>query len=116
VTHQATRNKRKGAKWEAVLAAWFKANGFPDAERRHLAGANDKGDHAGIRDGNGHEFVVEAKDCATWTPKVWVEEAAREASNAGTPHWIVVIRRRGSSDPAEAFVLTTLKQWAFEVL
>ena len=113
-TPRATLNKRKGAQWESALSEWMRANGFPRAERRHLAGVNDKGDLAGIVDHHDCEWVIEAKDCATWELKTWMAEAAKERGNAGADYQAGVVRRRGSSDPGEAYVIVPLAQWALE--
>ena len=41
-------NKRNGAKAEEDGAEHLRQSGVPNAERRHLSGANDKGDIAGF--------------------------------------------------------------------
>ena len=110
MTHQATRNKRRGAQWEARLVEWLQANGFPRADRLHLSGAADIGDVT-LTDRDGDRWCIEAKDCGQWSLGVWWAETTKEASNRGDMHKILVIRRRGSTDPGAAWVVTTLDEW-----
>ena len=42
-----SRNKQKGTSFETLVADFLTDNGFPYAERRALAGVNDKGDITG---------------------------------------------------------------------
>ena len=110
--HQATRNKHKGARFETDLTAWLRDNGFPHAERLHLAGTQDRGDIAGIIDRDGDRWTVEAKNCSTLALPQWWREAETEAVNAGTLHKIVVARRHGTTDPGRAWVIQTVAEWA----
>lgn len=112
-SHQATRNKKKGAQWESALVAWLQTHGFPRADRCHLSGKDDIGDVT-LTDRDDDRWTVEAKDCAQWSLGVWWAEAEREAINRGDVHKIVVIRRRGSTDPGKAWVVMSLEDWALE--
>ena len=109
-TARPTLNRRKGAAWEARLVEWFQGHGFPRADRLHLSGAADIGDVT-LTDADGDRWTVEAKDCGQWSLGVWWAETTKEASNRGDMHKILVIRRRGSTDPGAAWVVTTLDEW-----
>ena len=88
-----TANKRKGAQWESDLVTALQENGWPRAERRRLAGTQDKGDVI-----NGPEdWTLEAKNEKSMTLATYMKEAAAEAKNAGTRWYAAVVKRRNSS-------------------
>ena len=109
-----TANRRKGAAFEQAVAGYLARHGFPNAERRHLAGTNDRGDMAGVIDSDGDPFVIEVKNCKSWSLGVWWSEAEKEAVNAGVLHKILVIRRHGTTDAGKAWVVMSLEDWALE--
>ena len=41
-------SKSKGTAWETAIVRFLKDRGWPNAERRALGGANDRGDIAGV--------------------------------------------------------------------
>lgn len=91
------RPKDIGTRAESAVVAYLQAQGFP-AERRALAGVNDRGDVAGI-DG----IVIEIKDCARMELAEWVKEANREALPILVPG-VVWHKRRGKGSPADWYV------------
>jgi hypothetical protein len=94
-------SKRKGTAWETRVADHLRLL-HPRAERRTLSGNKDKGDIAGI-DG----WVIEAKNCASLSLAAWMDEAKKEALNAGVTRWAVVFPRRQKST-AEGYALIPL--------
>ena len=71
-------SRRKGTAWESAIVDAIVADGhWPHVERRALAGANDKGDIAGIP-----LVVIEAKAAKTWRVGEWLAEVAAETVNA----------------------------------
>jgi Holliday junction resolvase len=94
------RPKDIGTRAESAVVAYLQAQGFA-AERRALAGVNDRGDVAGLPG-----IVVEVKDCARMELAAWVKEATREAVPiCGSPALGVVWhKRRGRGSPGDWYV------------
>jgi hypothetical protein len=102
----ANPSKRKGTAFETAFVRWLQENGWPRAERRALHGTQDLGDII-----NGPEgWTLELKSTQALRPD-FVDEAEREASNAGTPMYAAVMKRRGKSDPGEALVVMPARIW-----
>ena len=79
----------KGSRWERRLADYLKTHGHPHADRRVKTGRNDKGDIAGIEG-----WTLEAKACKRVELAAWLDEAEKEAANAGTTKFAVIFPRR----------------------
>jgi len=94
------RPKIKGTAWETKCILALRNAGWPFAERRALAGSLDKGDLTGIPG-----VVAEMKDCRTLTFGPWLKEAQVETANAGADIGFVWAKRRGFTDPEDAFVV-----------
>lgn len=92
--------KRKGTAWETAIVTHLQAHGATHAERRALAGANDKGDVTGIPG-----VVIEAKSAARLELGVWLAEAHAERANAGAALGVVWAKRRGKAQPADGYVV-----------
>jgi hypothetical protein len=69
---------------------------YPEAERRALQGALDKGDF--LLPGE-KRYILEAKNCARLDLAGWHAEAEVEAYNAGVPYGVIVHKRKGKTDP-----------------
>lgn len=95
-------SKARGTAWETAVVAHLRANGVPHAERRALAGANDRGDIAGIP-----AIVVECKAAARLELAAWVDEAETERVNDRADVGAVWIKRRGRSSPGAGYVVLT---------
>jgi hypothetical protein len=93
-------SKQRGTAAETAVVRYLQANGHPDAERRTLAGRNDRGDIANIPG-----VAVEVKACKAIDLAGWVDEANVEAKNAGVPVGVVWAKRRGKTDPASWYVV-----------
>ena len=89
-------SKQKGTSAETAVVKYLKANGFSEAERRTLSGANDKGDISGIKD-----VVFEAKDHKKMDLAGWVKELEVEVENAFAVTGAVVHKKRGTLDVGE---------------
>lgn len=96
-------SKQKGTAWETALVRWFEAKGI-DAKRIVLHGNKDQGDV------ETEEFNVEAKNCNAISLSTWIAEADAESTNAGKPV-VVVAKRKGTTDPGKAYVVTTLDRF-----
>ena len=106
--------KTKGTAAETAVVRFLQANGYPHAERRALAGAQDRGDVAGIPG-----LVIEVKAAARMELAAWVEEAHREARSPDGVRVddclpVVWHKRRGKGSPGDWYV--TMDGWAFWAL
>ena len=70
--------KAKGRMVENQAVEWLRANGWPHAERRRLAGAEDMGDVSGVLG-----VTIEVKSAAAWKPAQWLKETRVEMVNSG---------------------------------
>jgi hypothetical protein len=105
-------SKAKGTAAETAVVRFLQANGYPHAERRALAGNQDRGDIAGIPG-----LVLEVKAAARMELAAWVDEASIEAihphgGEADVP--VVWHKRRGVASPGGWYV--TMDGWAFLAL
>ncbi|GHF74104.1 hypothetical protein [Streptomyces thermodiastaticus] len=102
-----SRSKAKGTAAETAVVRFLRAEGFAQAERRTLSGAQDRGDIAGIPG-----VVIEVKSCARQELPAWVAEAERERDNDGASLGVVWHKRRGTTDPGHWFVTMSGDQFA----
>ena len=93
-------SKTKGTAAETAVVRYLQGQGWPWAERRALHGNADRGDIAGLPG-----VVIEVKNCAKLEPGAWLREAQREQANAGADVGLVWAKRRGTTDPADWFVI-----------
>lgn len=96
------RNKANGRNAETFVVDFLIGDDgeyFPNAERRRLAGVNDKGDISGVP-----AWTLEVKSGALHI-REWLREAAREAENAGTINHAVIWKPPGlGASSASEFV------------
>lgn len=88
---------KKGPWFEKAVALYLSRRLHKPVERRVMGGANDRGDLSGVAFG-GREVVVEVKNRNQTALAEWVDEARREADNAGTDLYCVVHHRRGKGE------------------
>jgi hypothetical protein len=93
------RSKQKGTAWEGQIVA-FLGKFWPHVERRTQAGANDRGDIAGIPG-----VVIEAKNAARVELAAWLTEAHTERDNAGVDVGVVWFHRKGKASAGDGYVL-----------
>lgn len=92
-------SQRKGADWERTVARWLRENGI-EARRSGVAGQTD-GDLV-----TDLPFQFECKNQKDQTA------AIREGlEQLGGQSGVVVVKRRGRSDPGDALVVMTLRGW-----
>lgn len=85
-----SKARAKGTLGENGVIQVLIENGFKHAERRALAGINDKGDVAGI---NG--IVIEVKNHKTYKISEWMRETENETENARADFGILVVKPNG---------------------
>jgi len=90
-----SRERAKGTAAETAVVRFLQGHGFIHAERRALHGTADRGDVTGIG-----PVVLEVKNCARLELSQWMGELHREILNARANTGAVVVKRRGTADPA----------------
>jgi len=104
-------HRKKGSDFERLVADYFKANGFPFADRRVKSGAKDKGDVGGIH-AHGQRVVVEAKNTAKINLGTWAGEAEVERVNDDALAGVICHKRHGKGQAADQWVTMTLRDFA----
>jgi len=96
-------HRAKGSSFERLVADYFKANGFPFADRRVKSGAKDKGDIGGVGI-HDQRLVFEAKNTAKLSLGTWANEAEAERINDEALAGVIVHKRHGKGQAGD--------QWA----
>lgn len=110
MTRSRASAKQAGAKFETLVAAYLAEKVDDRIERRTRSGAKDRGDVSGLRAPHGGRLVVECKDYGgRLLPGPWLAEAEVERGNDDALAALVVAKRRGTTDPADQFVLMSLR-------
>lgn len=106
--------KKAGSMFERVVADYL-ADQLDDdrIERRVRNGAKDRGDISGVRTLDGGRVVLECKDYGgVYHVGEWLGEAEVERGNDDAAVGVVVAKRRGKANPADAVVFMTLEAFA----
>ena len=108
-----TRNRQSakaaGARFERLISDYLRDNLDDRIDRRVKTGSADKGDIANVRDSHGAKIVIECKDYGgRLQPAQWLKEAQTEAANDNAYAGIVIAKRKGTTNPADQYVLTDL--------
>ena len=96
-------SRAKGTAAETAVVRWLREHGWPWAERRAQGGAHDRGDVAGCPG-----VVIEVKSCERMELASWVDETERERRRDGADIGMLVVRRRGTGDPARWYAVLPL--------
>lgn len=105
--------KQAGARFERNIADWLRDNVSEWIDRKVKTGAIDRGDIANVRTHNNERVVVEAKDYGgRLEAGTWVKEAETERVNDGAIAGIVVAKRKGTTDPGDQYVISTLRDFS----
>ena len=99
-------SKRKGTAFESAIVDYLRLNGWPHAERRALAGSQDRGDIAGVGG-----VCIESKSVAKIELGRFITETLAEKANAGARVGVAWIKRRGKASAGDAYVLMTGEQF-----
>ena len=94
-----------GTAAESAVVRYLRAHGFPHAERRALRGARDAGDITGTP-GIVWEVKAGAQVISPSDRQIdeWLKETDDERRNVDADYGILVLRRRGASNPADWWV------------
>lgn len=99
------KHKAKGTRWESAVVTFLAGLGL-GVYRNVQHGSKDIGDVGGLK-----LFAIECKDHQSFALAEWLEQANREAQNAGKPHGVVIFKR--ARKPVEsAYVLMDLQTFA----
>lgn len=111
VEHQSERlivanpAKRKGSAWEGALVTFLRNHGL--RAQRIPAGSTE--DQADIFVADPSWPAIQAKNCAKHDLSGWLRDVEQQAVNASRSCGIVWFKKRGSTDPGDAYVLMTGK-------
>ena len=100
-------HRQKGSSFERLVADFFKAHGFPFADRRVKSGAKDKGDIGGVGTDAGR-LVLECKNTSKISLGTWAAEAETERLNDEALAGVIVHKRHGKGKPGDQWVTLTL--------
>ena len=96
-----SKSKAKGTAAESAVVKYLAEQGFPDAERRALSGANDHGDITGTPC-----LTWEVKNHKSYSFQAWLREAEVEKDNSGADFCPLVVKPNGVG-------LNSVKDWFF---
>ena len=102
----ASSEKRKGNAAERAVVDYLKANGFPHVRRTQAGTRHDIGDIDGV-DG----VAIEVKNHARIALAEWLTQLETEMTAKGVSEGVVIVKRRGKSNPAEWYAVTPLHIW-----
>lgn len=95
-----SKSRRTGTAWESAVVTYLRERGWQYAERRALAGSNDRGDIAGVVG-----VVIEAKSAKRVELAAFLDEAHVEAANDRADMGVVWLKRRGRTSPGAGYVV-----------
>ena len=99
-------SKQKGTAWETACVRWLQSLGW-QADRAPLRGTADQGDVTGLPG-----VVIECKNAKTIKLSEWLGELENEISNAHADTGVLLIKKRGKTDPGEAYAVMPARIWA----
>ena len=107
-------SKSKGTAAETLAVRWFRANGFPQADRQPLRGNRDTGD---LDIAPGVVVEVKAHKLPTGHPTsgqvaTWMAQSGLERDNAGARYCPLVVKRPGTTDVGRWFAFVTFADLA----
>lgn len=109
MTRSNASAKAAGARFERSIADYLHDHVDDRIDRRVKTGAKDKGDIGGLRHMGGR-IVAECKDYGgRYLLGPWLREAEIERGNDDAIAGVVVIKRRGTTDPGDQVVAMTLR-------
>lgn len=99
----ANPSKARGTAAEVAVRDYLRACGWLQCERLALGGSLDKGDLTGIDP----SVVNEVKACKTIDLAGWAKEVEAEKRNAGAEIGATWAKKRGTTNPADWYVVLT---------
>ena len=108
MTRSRASAKAAGTRFERAIADALAHHVDDRIDRRVKNGSKDLGDIGGLRHMGGR-VVIECKDVARLNLAGWVDEADVERGNDDALVGLVVHKRRGTADPLDQYVTTTVR-------
>ena len=88
------RMKAKGDRYERSMREWFRANGFPRAERTKAGYERDAGDlHLDPAGGLRPSVIVQCKDVRTPVWSEWLDGLSEQINEAGAEVGFLAVKR-----------------------
>jgi len=108
MTRSRASAKKAGSSFERSTADYLAQMVDDRIDRRVKTGAQDRGDIGGLRHMGGR-VVIEVKNYGgRLLPGPWLNECETERGNDDALCGLVIAKRRGTTDPAQQFVLMSL--------
>ena len=105
-------SKAKGTAAETACVRWFRANGFPHADRQPLRGGKDAGDLA-LTAGIVAEIKAVSKGGTGQPPAQllgsWMAQAEAERVNADADYCPLIVKRAGTTDVGRWWCYMTVR-------
>ncbi len=108
MTRSRVSARQAGSKFERATADYLASEVDDRIDRRVKTGNKDRGDVGGLR-AHGSRVTVECKDTSKIEVGTFLAEVEVERGNDDGLAGVVVAKRRGKRDPADALVLMTLR-------
>lgn len=108
MTRNRASAKKAGSAFERSIADCLSEHIDDRIDRRVKTGAKDRGDIGGWRFA-GRRIVAECKDVVKVSLGTWMREAEIERGNDDADVALVIHKRRGSADPLDQYVTTTVR-------
>ena len=99
--------KRKGSAAELAVAKWLNLLGWVHAERSRAGWTDDRGDIDGIPG-----VCIEVKNEKRIDLPGYLRELEVEMKNAKAWAGAVIVKRRGSTNPADWYAVMPAQKWA----
>ncbi len=99
----ANPQKRKGSAFERLICDYL-AERMP-CERIPAGATLDRGDLWT------EAAAIQCKNCRSLSLGAWLRDAMKQQANAGKRWHALVVKRKGTTDPAEQFVVMSLQQF-----
>jgi hypothetical protein len=107
------RNKIRGDAYERAGRDFFRANGFPGAERTKAGYERDGGDlHLDPVIGMAPGVIGQSKDVVTPQWKEWIAKLREQIVNANAEVGFIIWRRRGIPDVGEHLVIMPAREFS----
>jgi hypothetical protein len=99
--------KRKGSSAELAVAKWLNKLGWVHAERSRCGWSDDRGDIDGVPG-----VCIEVKNEKRIDLPSYLRELEVEMKNAKAWAGAVIVKRRGSTNPADWYAVMPAQKWA----
>ena len=99
-------NKVKGSAAERAVVTWLRANGYRYAERTRAGWQDDRGDIDGLPG-----VCVEVKNEKRIDLPQYLRELATEMENGRADTGVVIVKKRGTSDPGQWYAVMPADLW-----